>query len=186
MPSPRRSVTAPADGARKPRHQVQERRLPCPVRAEKAGDARTEPERDVVDGDDVAVPAATCSTSRAGTAVGVGGTRGLRLGGRRGRIVVTPGSGGSDGSSARCFRRCRRPRPGCRSSRGDRARRRQGCPRTTRRSRHWCPARISGALRKMMNRARSEVARLSTSATMIGLTMKTAMIAAVAYARRGV
>ena len=38
-------------------HQVQERRLAGAVRAEQAGHARPEPERDVVDRHDVAVPA---------------------------------------------------------------------------------------------------------------------------------
>ena len=38
-------------------HQVQERRLAGAVRAEQAGHARAEPERDVVDGHDVPVPA---------------------------------------------------------------------------------------------------------------------------------
>ena len=50
----------------------------------------------------------------------------------------------------------------------------------------FVPSRMSAGLRKMMNRARSWVARFPTSATMIGGMMKTAMIAAVAYARRGV
>ena len=48
------------------------------------------------------------------------------------------------------------------------------------------PARHRARSRKMMYRASIRGRELSTSATMIGLTMKTAMMAAVAYARRGV
>ena len=46
-------------------HQVQQRRLAGAVGPEQAGDARAEGERDVVDGDDVAVPARDVVDGRA-------------------------------------------------------------------------------------------------------------------------
>ena len=56
-PARRRGSRVPDDGARKPRHHVDQRRLAGAVGAEQAGDAGADRHRHVVDGDDVAVPA---------------------------------------------------------------------------------------------------------------------------------
>ena len=55
----RRALDEDASGRRREQagHQVEQRRLAGAVRAEQAGHARPEPERDVVDRHDVAVPA---------------------------------------------------------------------------------------------------------------------------------
>ena len=50
----------------------------------------------------------------------------------------------------------------------------------------FVPSRMSAGLRKTTIRAKSSLAWAPMMATMIGGMMKTAMIAAVAYARRGV
>ena len=163
--------------------------LPAPFGPSRPVTPGAERERDVVDGDDVAVPARDVVDLEAAAGGGAAASASDRDG-RRLRVgavgSVTPRSAGSGGWSARRRWRSRRAAVPTYSQPGRSSDVTTGLSGIEPKIAAFVPSSTSVGLNRTIARARSWFVRPPMMATMIGGMMKTAMIDAVAYARRGV